>query len=46
MVLLKGVDKDGFRFYSNYDSGKARELAVNPRATLVFWWNTCNRSVG
>lgn len=38
MVLLKGVDQRGFAFYSNYDSAKARDLAVNPRAALCFFW--------
>jgi pyridoxamine 5'-phosphate oxidase len=32
MVLLKGVDGDGFVFYTNYNSQKARELDENPRA--------------
>ena len=38
MVLLKGVDERGFVFYTNYDSAKARDLADNPRAALVFFW--------
>jgi pyridoxamine 5'-phosphate oxidase len=38
MVLLKGVDERGFAFYTNYDSAKARDLAANPRAALVFFW--------
>lgn len=38
MVLLKGVDERGFAFYTNYDSAKARDLATNPRAALVFFW--------
>lgn len=38
MVLLKGVDQRGFAFYTNYDSAKARDLAVNPRAALCFFW--------
>jgi pyridoxamine 5'-phosphate oxidase len=37
-VLLKGVDERGFLFFSNYESRKGRELAENPRATLVFHW--------
>ncbi|EGD80999.1 pyridoxine/pyridoxamine 5'-phosphate oxidase [Salpingoeca rosetta] len=45
MVLLKGVDKRGFRFFTNYDSQKGRELTGNPRATLVFWWQSLSRSV-
>lgn len=38
MVLLKGVDGDGFVFYTNHASDKARELAANPRAALLFHW--------
>ena len=45
VVLLKGVDADGFVFYTNYDSRKARELAVNPYASLVFLWTPMERQV-
>src|SRR5438094_2851927 len=38
LVLHKGVDERGFVFYSNYGSRKARELAENPYAALVFYW--------
>lgn len=38
MVLLKGADRQGFAFYTNYDSAKARHLAANPRAALCFFW--------
>jgi pyridoxamine 5'-phosphate oxidase len=37
-VLLKGTDGDGFRFFTNTESRKARELAENPHAALVFHW--------
>ena len=37
-VLLKSVDGDGFRFFTNTESRKARELAENPEAALVFHW--------
>lgn len=45
IVLLKGVDERGFRFYTNYDSRKGAELAQNPRAALVFWWAPLERQV-
>jgi pyridoxamine 5'-phosphate oxidase len=45
IVLLKGVDPDGFTFYTNYASAKARELGANPRAALVFYWNELERQV-
>ena len=44
-VLLKGVDKRGFVFYTNYESRKSGELAANPRAGLVFPWITLERQV-
>lgn len=44
-VLLKGVDRGGFVFYSNLDSRKAEELAANPRAALCFHWKSLGRQV-
>jgi pyridoxamine 5'-phosphate oxidase len=45
MVLLKQVDDAGFVFYTNYESNKAKELAENPRASLVFYWSQLDRQV-
>lgn len=45
IVLLKGVEAGGFVFYTNYDSHKGEELAVNPNAALVFWWESLFRQV-
>ena len=45
MVLLKGFDAHGFVFYTNYRSRKGRELARNPRATLLFYWGEFARQV-
>src|SRR5262245_30708992 len=45
MVLLKGADERGFAFYTNYDSRKGRELAANPRAALVVYWEALGRQV-
>jgi pyridoxamine 5'-phosphate oxidase len=45
MVLLKGVGQDGFRFFTNYDGTKARQLAANPVAALVFHWPELSRQV-
>lgn len=44
-VLLKGYDARGFVFYTNYDSRKGRELAHNPRASLLFLWLELERQV-
>ena len=38
LVLLKQVDEEGFVFYTNYRSRKARDLDANPFAALVFYW--------
>ena len=45
MVLVKGFDERGFTFFSNYDSRKGRELADNPRAALLFHWDSLGRQV-
>jgi pyridoxamine 5'-phosphate oxidase len=45
LVLLKGADKRGFVFYTNYNSMKARELDSNPQAALVFYWPQLERQV-
>ncbi len=45
IVLLKDFDRRGFTFYTNYESRKARELAANPRASLVFFWEQIERQV-
>lgn len=45
VVLLKGVGAGGFVFYTNYASRKARELAANPCASLVFLWVELERQV-
>src|SRR5215211_6898811 len=45
MVLLKQVDHDGFVFFTNYHSAKARQLDGNPYAALVFYWAQLDRQV-
>ena len=45
MVLLKGVDQQGFVFYTNFKSAKGDELAVNPQAALCFHWKSLRRQV-
>jgi pyridoxamine 5'-phosphate oxidase len=44
-VLLKGFDERGFVFYTNYESRKGRELAVNPYVSLLFPWHAMARQV-
>jgi pyridoxamine 5'-phosphate oxidase len=45
IVLIKGVDERGFVFFTNYESRKGRELAVNPAASLLFHWIELERQV-
>ena len=45
VVLLKGFDRRGFAFYTNYHSRKASQLHDNPRAAIVFWWPALERQV-
>lgn len=45
MVLLKQVDANGFVFFTNYQSSKARQLEINPYAALVFYWPQLERQV-
>ena len=45
MVLLKGIEKRGFIFFTNYGSPKARDLAENPQAALVIAWVELARQV-
>jgi len=45
MVLVKRADEAGFVFYTNYESRKGGELAVNPAAALLFYWIPLDRQV-
>ena len=45
IVLLKGYDEAGFVFGTSYASTKGAQLAVNPRAALVFPWHALQRQV-
>jgi pyridoxamine 5'-phosphate oxidase len=45
MVLLKSFDSEGFVFYTNHNSRKGKELALNHTAALVFHWPELERQV-
>lgn len=45
LVLLKEFNEQGFVFFTNYGSRKAKELGENPQANLVFWWKEVYRQV-
>lgn len=44
-VLLKQFDREGFVFYTNYNSAKARHMAANPEVSLLFPWIALERQV-
>lgn len=45
IVLLRGFDAEGFKFFTNYDSDKGRALMANPKAALTFFWPELERQV-
>ncbi|HEY2480283.1 MAG TPA: pyridoxamine 5'-phosphate oxidase [Solirubrobacterales bacterium] len=45
MVLLKGHGSDGFRFFTNYESAKAGQIAADPRGALILYWREHDRQV-
>lgn len=45
LVLLKGIENNGFVFYTNYSSEKGKHLETNPYAALTFFWKELERQV-
>jgi len=45
MVLLKGLNKKGFVFYTNLNSPKSHDLKENPKAAMCFHWKSFNRQI-
>ena len=45
MVLLKGISKKGFVFYTNLNSPKSEDLKKNPKASMCFHWKSLQRQV-
>ncbi len=45
VCLLKSFDHRGFVFFTNYCSRKGKQIHYNPRASLVFWWQSLERQV-
>ncbi|SDF24488.1 pyridoxamine 5'-phosphate oxidase [Phytopseudomonas seleniipraecipitans] len=45
VLLLKGLDDQGFTFFSNYQSAKGEHLLANPFAAMTFFWPTLERQV-
>jgi pyridoxamine 5'-phosphate oxidase len=44
IVLMKGIDDEGIRFFTNYESRKGRELDANPRAAATIYWQPLYRA--
>ena len=45
IVLLKGYDAHGFRFFTNTESLKARQIASNTSVSLLFYWEAMERQI-
>ena len=45
VLLLKGLDTQGFTFFTNYDSAKGQQLAARPFAAMTFFWPALERQV-
>lgn len=45
IVLLKLYDEKGFVFFTNYESRKAKQIALNPRVSLLFPWHMLGRQL-
>ena len=45
IVLARGIDHDGITFFTNRESAKGREIALNPRASVTFGWLELHRQV-
>jgi pyridoxamine 5'-phosphate oxidase len=45
IVLLKGIDRNGFIFFTNYHSHKGNQIEENPFVSLVFFWKELERQI-
>ena len=45
VLLLKGLDEQGFTFFGNYESAKGEQLAARPFAAMTFFWPGLERQV-
>lgn len=45
IVLLKYYDKEGFVFFTNYESRKGRDIDINPKVAMLFPWLELERQV-
>jgi len=45
ILLLKGIENGGFTFFTNYNSSKGNDLAINPNACLTFFWQELEQQI-
>jgi pyridoxamine 5'-phosphate oxidase len=45
IVLLKDFNENGFVFFTNYESRKAKSLSIHPKASIVFFWKELERQI-
>jgi len=45
VVLVKGIQEDGFEFFTNYQSNKAKEIVNNSKVSLLFFWQALERQI-
>lgn len=45
MVLLKKISDDGLVFYTNYNSRKGKDVEVNPKVAVNFWWRELKKQI-
>lgn len=45
IVLLKGLSNEGFEFFTNYGSHKAKDMASNANVALLFFWKELERQI-
>jgi len=45
VLLLKGIENGGFTFFTNYNSSKGNDLAINPNACLTFFWQELEQQI-
>jgi pyridoxamine 5'-phosphate oxidase len=45
ILLFKGLNEQGFKFFTNFESLKAKDLDENPKASMLFFWSSLDRQV-
>ena len=45
MVLLKKISDEGLVFYTNYNSQKGKEIELNPKVAVNFWWRELRKQI-